>query len=134
MSGEHVFNDVDLFYNLDIVTEVFIESADGVISTVNRGGYTIFGFAYFWDVIPINIVSLGRLRVDGIDVQYDNDNDKFVIDINGVDSLDFHRNDEMLYMSANRFGHEAYYSDYVPKKVNNSMWSPMNNERYIPFV
>ena len=51
-----MFYDSRLFCDLGTVNVVEIESADGIVSNVSRGGMTIFGFAYYWEAMPMNII------------------------------------------------------------------------------
>ena len=47
-----------------------IKCADGIISNISGGGMTMFGFAYYWEAIPMNRLSFECMVDSGFDIQY----------------------------------------------------------------
>lgn len=98
MADETVFKDKELFKSIDYVEPVQIESADGKLTWLNRGGMTDYGFAYYWQDIPINILSFGSIVDSNVSVNYLNKNDIFEIIREDGTVINFGRYSDNLYM------------------------------------
>ena len=110
-----MFNDKRLFYDLGTVNVVEIESADGIVSNVSKGGMTMFGFAYYWEAIPMNILSFGCMVDSGLDIQYMNKQDTFHVGCVDNSELVFGRTKGRLYVSE-----IAISNNYMVKCRNNN--------------
>ena len=76
-----------------------VQSADGKITALDSGGYSFFGDAYFWNDVPMNLISFGKCRSYGIDIRYDYNQDVFTMKHLWFGDIVFERNSDNIYVS-----------------------------------
>ena len=76
-----------------------VESADGNITALDSGGYSFFGDAYFWNDVPMNLISFGKCRSYGIDISYDYNQDVFIMKHLWFGDIVFERNNDHIYVA-----------------------------------
>ena len=87
----------------------------------------MFKFAYYWEAIPMNILSFDCMIDSGLDIQYMNKQDKFHIGCMDNSVLVFGRTTGRLYVSE-----IAISSSYMVKCRNNE--NKNNNNRKILLI
>ena len=112
-----------MFISIDKVDDVDIESSDGVVSTINIGGMTVFGFAYLWKLLPINLLSFGQLRSENKHLLYDYKRNNFEVRIKSL-KLKFGTNDTRIYTTKLYKNNIWYNNEY------NNIASCYNNNNH----
>ena len=126
-----------MFISIDKVDDVDIESSDGVVSTINIGGMTVFGFAYLWKLLPINLLSFGQLRSENKHLLYDYKRNNFEVRIKSL-KLKFGTNDTRIYTTKlykNNIWYNNEYNNiascYNNNNHNNKIYNIGNTKKLI---
>ena len=112
MAGTSIFKDKDLFIKVGRVKGIDIQSANSVKDTINIGGITKLGEAYYWDKVPINLISFGKVKDYGVWIEYNGVEDIFILSHENFEDLIFSRGTDNLYLCKVNVGSNGELSQY----------------------